>query len=49
MINLNYILLGFTLLISAYIVYVSINTIVETRRKYYKDFMNQRNKRKQDE
>lgn len=49
MINPNYILLGFTLLISAYIVYVSINTIAETRKKYYKDFMNQRNKRKQDE
>lgn len=34
MINPNYILLGFTLLISAYIVYVGVRNLIETKKRY---------------
>jgi hypothetical protein len=47
MINQNYILLGFTILFFIYIVYFFKN-IYKIRKIYYKNFMNQRSKRKQD-
>ena len=44
--NIDYIILFVSIIVSIVILYNSITTIIETRNKYYQDFITQRKNRK---